>query len=227
MAYAVCGFSAIEYYRLNRGASLVDTHVPILRARYALSSASEKSWAERACFYGCTKPVEVLVSSSDARRRHDSIVYHVRSHALPKGAVLENESGVLVCSPELALLQAAERLDFVDLVELAVEFCGTYDPFAGFGREVAPLTSKQAIGRLCEDLEGGSRAAQASSRFGLCCGRKRVSAGDEVLSASLPALQTRRLRAAPAAAQLQNRHSGEAALASWENLLQGRHGMAG
>ena len=108
-----------------------------------------------------------MVSSPSARRRSASIVYHVRSHSLPKESVLENESGILVCSPELTLLQAAERLDFINLVELMIEFCGSYDPISPLAAECFPLTTKEKLKEYCESAVGvpGRRNALRALRY--------------------------------------------------------------
>lgn len=116
------------------------------------------------------EPVHLLVGTSNCRVGR-ACHPHVCKRALPASALLRLGKGVLVCSPELALVQEARRLrSEAALLELAWELCGTYRtrrtgmPSA---YDVEPLTSVRALRRFVtrNTSLGGARKVARILRY--------------------------------------------------------------
>lgn len=98
---------------------------------------------------GICAPLHFVTSSQGQCRRKGDIEAHLLSAQFSSDSFFELTKRCLVCSPELAFVQCADRrADFVWLLELGYELCGTYQtthtgPATQY--EVEALTSTQHI----------------------------------------------------------------------------------
>jgi hypothetical protein len=112
------------------------------------------------------KPWDLVSSTYGHHLSKDGIHWHARTTPLPPHSGLRLEGDVFLVSPELCLLQMAETMPFLDLVQLMDEFCGTYRP-EGDGIESRPaLTSTALISSYLDSSEGvnGIKAARRALR---------------------------------------------------------------
>lgn len=115
---------------------------------------------------GIEAPLRFVTSSQEQCRRKRIIEAHLLSAQVSSDSFYELAKNCLVCSPELAFVQCADRHpDFVSLLELGCELCGTYQtartgPTSQY--EVEPLTSTSRIRDFLKRNPSlrGSRAAQ-------------------------------------------------------------------
>lgn len=103
----------------------------------------------------CADPddqLDLLISRRDSWRAPEGIRLHRWNGSLPAGSLHDVGSGILVCSPELALLQVSQALTDTQLIRLAMVLCGSYyiDQETDKVRERDPLTS---IERICAMLD--------------------------------------------------------------------------
>lgn len=91
--------------------------------------------------------VDLLISRRDSWRAPDGVRLHRWNGSFPAGSLYTIDDDVLVCSPELALLQTARMLSDVQVIRLAMTLCARYyiDQETNRVREREPLTS---IGRI-------------------------------------------------------------------------------
>lgn len=157
--------SALEYWKSVRVGSRHFCQVTHAK-KLIVFPPNVKEFAEPGPWW-LSKPLHVLVADAATRRESRGVASHVWSAALPKGSILDSENGFYVCSPELTFLQAADVLDVVDLIELAYEFCGTYDISTGETRSCAPLTSIAKLRAYASKADGvrGRRKALRALRY--------------------------------------------------------------
>ena len=98
---------------------------------------------------GVCAPLHFVTSSQGQCRRKGDIEAHLLSTQVSSDSFFELTKSCLVCSPELAFVQCADRrADFIWLLELGYELCGTYQTErTGLTTqyEVEALTSTQRI----------------------------------------------------------------------------------
>ena len=116
--------SALEYWR-SHGMAQVDYK---RRQRYRVppSNSPDISRVKLLNAQGISYPVNTMVSVPDAKRRSRFVESHVMCEALPEGCIIDVGDGLLVSSPEFCFFQMAQRLSFVELVQLGLELCGSY-----------------------------------------------------------------------------------------------------
>jgi len=144
------GPDAVELKRLGlRVLDIEADYVRIVRHKATLSSID--------------KPVHLLVSYRDARRRSKAICCHLMQ--LPTGIypVFMIERALFCSAPELLMIEMATTLDSDELLFLGYELCGSY----GFD-EQGELTDRGLIcnasiigefARKCEGVHGRKRLA--------------------------------------------------------------------
>ncbi|MBE6469340.1 MAG: hypothetical protein E7001_05160 [Coriobacteriaceae bacterium] len=115
-------------------------------------------------------PLHVMVAEHGQRRRHKGVVSHVHGGELPAGSLLKIDEGLYVADIRLCALQAAEDLEFVELIEYFYEICGAYslDGAEGRGyRERLPLTSVSDLSSYFDQMAGvrGIRKASRALRY--------------------------------------------------------------
>lgn len=98
---------------------------------------------------GICVPLHFVTSSQRQCRRKGDIEAHLLGSQVSSDSFFELTKSCLVCSPELAFVQCADRrADFIWLLELGYELCGTYQTErTGLTTqyEVEALTSTQRI----------------------------------------------------------------------------------
>lgn len=94
------------------------------------------------------KPVELLVGSSEKRRRSVTVAYHVWRGPLPTNSFFAIDEDIYVTSPELTLLQQASQLHQAKLCQVLGRYLGTWTPAQDkpIGQDArAPLTTLEAL----------------------------------------------------------------------------------
>lgn len=85
----------------------------------------------------------------NANRHIKNLHFHYLSGGYPSNSFLKLNKEIYVASPELTFLQMSNRLEFLELVMLGLEYCGTYsiNPLAaeGFIYNISPLTTKAKL----------------------------------------------------------------------------------
>ena len=71
-------------------------------------------------------PVHIAVPSTVCRRRTRDIIYHKIPEHLPAGSFAQISDYVLISSPEMSFLQAANKMPLHELVNLANNLCAIY-----------------------------------------------------------------------------------------------------
>lgn len=98
---------------------------------------------------GICAPLHFVTSSQGQCRRKGDIEAHLLSTQVSSDSFFELTKSFLVCSPELAFVQCADkRADFIWLLKLGYELCGTYQTACtGLATqyEVEALTSTRRI----------------------------------------------------------------------------------
>ncbi len=98
---------------------------------------------------GLTAPVHVLAARGGTCRQLETRVVHRVSLPLPPESLVRIENGLLVSSPEHLYLQAAGKLDPLELTWLASELCSLFSVHpSGVGGllPAQPLTTVQKLG---------------------------------------------------------------------------------
>jgi len=78
-------------------------------------------WLERV-----SRPIHAFVPEHGMLTTTKQLVTHVFSQRIPYGAFLDLGHGIRICTPQYAFLRFGSKCDFVDLVKLGLELCGTY-----------------------------------------------------------------------------------------------------
>lgn len=154
--------SALEYWRSvrigSRSFRAVEDAIPLLDGVPNKDALAEPGpwWLSR--------PLHVLVGGSVTRRSSSQVASHVQSTPLPARSVLDTCNGFCVCSPELCFLQMATIMTLPKLIELAFEFCGTYDTNVDDVRSCMPLTTVEKLAAFAEragQIRGRVKALRA------------------------------------------------------------------
>lgn len=92
--------------------------------------------------------LQLVVSSASRRVRQNGVTSHAITKTLPEGSIYRLAEGIFIASPEWCLAGIMSRLDYIQAISLADEFCGTYmrdsSATGGFNRTV-PLTTSARI----------------------------------------------------------------------------------
>lgn len=140
----VVGFqSALEYWQicraeahgLDRGVSL-HMGVPagladIEEIRPTLRSPRTDDVLRALRLLGVGRPLHILVPRVEDAFRSSLARSHVWRHGIPEGMLYTVAPALHVCSPQIALLQCASRLEQVEITKAAYPLCGTYATIPG------------------------------------------------------------------------------------------------
>lgn len=112
--------------------------------------------------------IHTLTSSSGNRRSSSNLKCHVHQGELPAGALLKINGGMYVVGICLCALQAAEEMDFLELVEYYYEICGAYAlPFDdGPYHERKPLASVRKLREFFARMPGRRGVGRAMRALG-------------------------------------------------------------
>ena len=133
------------------------------------SSLAEVQRIQIPAFDQSQQQLEILTPLE--KRARKSKEHICRTLAVPPipGMFCKVGSNAYVTSPEMTFVQMATRLDFISLILLGMEFCGTYAPCPYSNRfdERPPLTTKARLLSFCEKVSGahGSKAAAKAARW--------------------------------------------------------------
>lgn len=179
--------SALDFIRANRWRRGKLLAADIRTLDDCASSLAEVGRIRVPAFDQSQRQLEVLVPArARARKSREHICRTLMVPPMPgmfcaigKGASGQSgfrqygcERSVYVVSPEMLFVQMATRLEFIDLILLGMELCGTYArcPYAGrrdHVEERPPVTTKARLAAFCEKAVGmhGRKAASAAVRW--------------------------------------------------------------
>lgn len=102
-------------------------------------------------------PTHVLVADAGMRSRNQYVVCHVHPGEFPRGSFVRLSEQVFIASPEYTLLQLATKVPYPRLLELVLEFCGSYRrlPEGGFCKR-DPLIRPAILKSFTDRAEGMS-----------------------------------------------------------------------
>lgn len=102
-------------------------------------------------------PLHLMVNDRSLRRKTTSIITHYYQRALPEGSFCQIDTDVFVSSPELTLAQLSLELPLIDVLEIALEFCGGYalnpNTERGFD-DRPPLTNAARLAAFGKRIKG-------------------------------------------------------------------------
>ena len=75
---------------------------------------------------GLSFPLDVMVSTQNAKRKVEGARIHVFSGLMPDGSFVDVGEGIFVASPEFCFLLMARELELTRLIELGYGLCGMY-----------------------------------------------------------------------------------------------------
>lgn len=115
------------------------------------------------------KPLHVLAQPKHGRHSTQRIQFHQTTTPLPSRALLEIDSNITVCSPELVFIQMAETLSLAELVALGYEICGCYplDEELPSALVRVPLTTPVRLSTFISRADGmrGVRKARIAAQY--------------------------------------------------------------
>lgn len=121
-------------------------------------------------------PKHLLVPSKSLCRRNVYIQCHYSSASYGQGSFMKIGTGLYVCSPELCLIQCAEKLTLAQVAELGANLCARFyiHPITGeLQRRNEPITTPLRIreyAKAASNLHGARKVARAA---------ELISAGSE------------------------------------------------
>ena len=116
--------SALEYWRIH-GTEL-GIRKSRVRSRLAPKNPPDMATLHKLHEGGLSFPINVLVSLENSRRRSGLVHSRLLSDPMPEGCLVDVGDGIFVSSPEFCFLQMADELQFLKLIELGYELCGSY-----------------------------------------------------------------------------------------------------
>lgn len=111
----------------------------------------------------------IHVIAEDSRKRSsDRFRVHASAAKLPSNSIVRVSSGILACSPELALMQSATMLSDIAFIRAGYQLCGTYrlnDDQSLYS--VKPLTSPAKLAAFFNKASGlkGAKQSRRLTRF--------------------------------------------------------------
>ncbi len=124
-------------------------------------------------------PVHIAVPQSICRMSTNNIQYHRLSEKIPEHCFIPIADHVLVSSPAMCFLQAANELSFHELVKLACDLCAIYvlDKHEEFGqRRRDQIVTVKEISDFLSKIKNirGINKAQAAIRYASDCSNSPV-----------------------------------------------------
>ena len=155
--------SALDFIRANRWRRGELTPSRIQTLADCASSLSEIRSILTPAFDQSQSKLEVLVPSEAKACRSKEHICRTLISPPVQGMFCKIASNAYITSPEMTFVQMAKRLEFIDLVMLGIELCGTYAPCPYSDRfdERAPVTSKNKLLAFCNRASGVRGAATA------------------------------------------------------------------
>ena len=162
MPVYVCAESAVQHYRCALSPAESDRSAQIENLDDAISLKRDVNLLNLTGLGlpspSVTEPLHVLVSAGTNRGRAKSVLPMAWNGPLPKDAFLEVQKDAYVSSPEFTFLQMARVLDLVSLVELGMEFCGTYRREAVSGQTIYDQPTLTTPRKLAQFLDAAGQA---------------------------------------------------------------------
>jgi len=116
--------SALEYWRKQGKAR--DKDIQRLRKARIPAVTPNAQLLQQARAVGLSLPLDIFVTTLEARRPSKKTRPHVFGGALPDNSFISLGNGLFVSSPELCFFQMASKLTLIKLIELGFELCGTF-----------------------------------------------------------------------------------------------------
>ena len=118
---------------------------------------------------GLTLPLHVLAAKGGTYRQVPGRVIHRASLPLPAESLVGIEDGLMVSSPEHLYLQAACKLDALDLVWLASELCSVFSMHPTGAGGILPARPLTTLKKLTSYLEAACAAGVYGAKKALTC----------------------------------------------------------
>ena len=136
-------------------ATLVPSHAPTAAELLALQRGFERFGALKLAdgiheIPGITNPVHILVATGASRRPIEGCVIHQAHVPLAAGSLVWIENGLMLSSPEHLYLQAAVRLDRLELTWFASELCSVFSLHPDDAGTLAPARPLTTLKKLSD-----------------------------------------------------------------------------
>lgn len=174
MIIPIHSFSALEFWtsglsnsRAERF-SIAHREMISLPRNYSLTYQQE-FYKDLSVQYGLSLPIFVLADKSSARKWTDYMYCTKRPNSLPAHSFVQLDESVYVCSPELCLVQLANKLPFPKLVEAANLLCAIFSSYEdSLYRQISrePITNGKSIQQFlnkAKSIDGIKKARQAEA----------------------------------------------------------------
>ena len=155
----ICGLSALDYWRKAAGAEFDASYERLwegMRVARPCDTVYSRA-ADLLAPLGLPAPLHLLADSPGNRRTSLFAVFHTYREPPLDHDLIELSPHVIVCSPMLAIAQAASTVSLAELDLLYLEFCGTYllspaSPTGFVG--VKPYLTKESLFEAFQDGSG-------------------------------------------------------------------------
>lgn len=171
--------SALQFWRSHAFDAFSMTRTRIKSVEYSLSSKLGLAGLGLPALgfsFDSQRPLDVMVSSDHAYRKCKEIRTHICAGPLPIGSFVRIAPGVLVCSPELCLLQTSLDMDLVQTVQYGYELSGSYSTITanstkgpdndgkGFV-ELTPRTNRKRLVSFVSEMLEAPRCQPGTNRI--------------------------------------------------------------
>jgi len=163
--------SALEYYRLHRNDEIKDN--ARLRHKSIPTNIPSITDLRDAVPMGLSYPINLLVRSQDAKCRSKSVKPRVYSGQIPDRSFIKVNERILISSPVFCFFQMASDLSLVELIELGLEFCGSYSLPTSYELDQGNVDDKNLYGH--PQLTGKKELIAYTNRMRGINGQKKAS----------------------------------------------------
>jgi len=116
--------SALEYWRLHRNMKISDFKRQ--RRKSLPKSIPHIAVIRNLLPSGLSYPINMMISEQSVKRTTSTVKSRVYTGPTPEGCFISLNSGLTVCAPPFCFFQMAVELPLIKLIELGLEFCGSY-----------------------------------------------------------------------------------------------------
>ena len=96
-----------------------------------------------------SEPIQAFVGNRAQGTSTKRLVTHVFNQQIPYGSFLNLGHGVCICSPQFAYLQLGTKLDFLELLCMGMELCGSYSKWSSDDGEASARYGERERSRGC------------------------------------------------------------------------------
>ena len=114
-----------------------------------------------------SKPLHTVYEPGERKQNNKEFIYHLQSEYLGDCDLVRVWNDLLVAGPELTFVQMAAKMDFVELLKLGYEYCGSYfvDLEGTLRHRRFMTTPGDLAARAKKHLGPGARNARLAAKY--------------------------------------------------------------